>query len=224
MPENFSAVHRNFEVLYFSESIIITIISLLLQIIEEVEGPTGEEKSAIGVCAKFMNFVVTNTAKRRTTLEESSLSEEELNQLSSKQRKERSMRIKDLLEPTPGKLDHASIVACQVGYLEPAPLHETRRTSLLENWIHVYGDSGDFGMFYCISQPTIRYDMVRYDAIRYDTVRYGTIWHDTIGTKRCDTVRYCTNWYDTMRYNRYDMIRLMSTYDKIELTTASCNC
>eukprot|EP00794_Sanderia_malayensis_P008104 gene8104-8972_t len=111
------------------------------QIIEREEGPTGMDISAIGVCSKFMNFAATNTAKRRNKLEELSLSEEELTRLSSKERKEHSQTVKNELEPLPGKLDHASIVAFQVGYLEPIPLRETRSTDLVDNWIQINADS-----------------------------------------------------------------------------------
>ena len=69
-----------------------------------------------------MNFVVSNTADRRFLLEKESLTEEEMHKLTSKQRKERSIYIKGQLDATPGKLDHASIVAFKVGHLELKPL------------------------------------------------------------------------------------------------------
>lgn len=83
-----------------------------------------------------MNFVLNNTQSRRRLLEESSLSEIELSNLTSKERKERAQDIKGKLESTPGKLDHASIVACRVGYLQPAPLQEISR-NWLGSWEHV---------------------------------------------------------------------------------------
>ena len=98
-----------------------------------------------------MNFVVSNTDRRRRLLEASSLSEEELSKLTSKERKERSLRIKEQLESTPGKLDHASIVAFKVGYLNPTPLVEVRRPSE-EIWQHIGYASG--GKFLTNSEPT----------------------------------------------------------------------
>lgn len=87
------------------------------------------EITAVGVCAKFVNFAVTNTNDRRLLLEAESLSDKELQQLSATQRQERSKRVKSKLNDTAGKLDHASIVAFKVGHLLQRPFRMVSSSS-----------------------------------------------------------------------------------------------
>ena len=98
------------------------LILFFWQVIENEEGPTGTENTAVGVCAKFMNFALNNTNERRCFLESEGKTDAELQHLSASKRKERTIYIKSQLNTKPGKLDHASIVAFQVGYLNRAPL------------------------------------------------------------------------------------------------------
>ena len=101
----------------------------MLQVIENVEGPTGTEISAIGVCAKFINFALFNTNDRRCFLETVSISDEELQHLSGKERKERTIYIKSMLSTKPGKLDHSSIVAFKVGHHAHRPFRRVTTSS-----------------------------------------------------------------------------------------------
>ncbi|XP_028413391.1 uncharacterized protein LOC114536262 isoform X2 [Dendronephthya gigantea] len=75
------------------------------------ESPCGEESSAKELCGKLMNFVVQNTLKRRTFLEQNrNCKREEFD------KKKRSI---------PGKLDHATVVAYEVGHFQPQPFKLT---------------------------------------------------------------------------------------------------
>lgn len=98
-------------------------------IVECEDGPTGTKATAIGVCAKFMNFVLNNTNERRRFLEDEGMSDAEMHSLSTKDRKERTLYIKSKLSTKPGKLDHASIVAFQVGELVEKPIINVTRSS-----------------------------------------------------------------------------------------------
>ncbi|XP_065070202.1 PP2C-like domain-containing protein CG9801 isoform X3 [Rhopilema esculentum] len=93
-------------------------LNKMRDVIEKEEGPPG----ALGVCAKFMNFVVSNTQGKRLFLEKNGMAEDDLHKMTSKERKERSLYMKGQLETKSGKLDHASIAAFRVGRLNPQPL------------------------------------------------------------------------------------------------------
>ncbi|XP_028413063.1 PP2C-like domain-containing protein CG9801 isoform X2 [Dendronephthya gigantea] len=75
------------------------------------ESPCGEESSAKELCAKLMNFVVQNTLKRRTFLEQNR----------NCKREEFDKKKKSI----PGKLDHATVVAFEVGHFQPQPFKLT---------------------------------------------------------------------------------------------------
>ncbi|XP_065680112.1 putative uncharacterized protein DDB_G0282133 isoform X2 [Hydra vulgaris] len=71
----------------------------------------GEVVTAGHVCRSISNFVVKRTEKKRNVLEK--LQMETKN--SPNEKKNKNNNIKKILEDVPGKLDHASIVAYQVG-------------------------------------------------------------------------------------------------------------
>ena len=75
-----------------------------------------------------MNFVLSNTNERRCFLEHEGISDAEMHRLSTKDRKERTLYIKSQLNTKPGKLDHASIVAFQVGQLIEKPISNVTRS------------------------------------------------------------------------------------------------
>ena len=100
------------------------------------ESPCGEESSARELCAKLMNFVLENTREKRQFLE-----------THRDYRKEEFQKKKKSI---PGKLDHATVVAYEVGHFQPQPLkltfhdqkrlkqqkqsnEETKKTSLDQN-------------------------------------------------------------------------------------------
>ncbi|CAB3983734.1 PP2C-like domain-containing CG9801 isoform X3, partial [Paramuricea clavata] len=77
----------------------------------ESESPCGEESSAKELCAKLMNFVLQNTREKRMFLEQN-----------------RDCRKEDFekkRKTIPGKLDHATVVAYEVGHFQPQPLKLT---------------------------------------------------------------------------------------------------
>ena len=112
--------------------------------IETQEGPTGTDNTAIGVCAKFMNFALSNTNERRCFLESEGKTDAELQNLSTAKRKEHSLHIKSQLNTKPGKLDHASIVAFQVGHLREK--HLRMGTSPIDSY-HTVKDEGSYLFF-----------------------------------------------------------------------------
>ena len=75
------------------------------------ESPCGEESSARELCAKLMNFVLQSTRERRLFLEEN-----------RDYRREEFQKKKMTI---PGKLDHATVVAYEVGHFQPQPLKLT---------------------------------------------------------------------------------------------------
>ena len=78
--------------------------------------------TAADVCTKFVNFVVKSTQAKRELLENEGLDNETLGRLTDKERKEKTEELREKLSKTKGKLDHASIVAFQVGHSAERPL------------------------------------------------------------------------------------------------------
>ena len=62
-------------------------------------------------------------------MEKEGLDDETLGKLTDKQRKEKTKELKEKLSNTEGKLDHATIVAFQVGHSAHQPLTRVRKGS-----------------------------------------------------------------------------------------------
>lgn len=83
--------------------------TLMKQVIES-ESPSGEERSAKELCANLMSFATNNTIKKRMVLENGNIGPKE--------------RYRDS-KSKPGKLDHATVAAYEVGHFRPEPLKLT---------------------------------------------------------------------------------------------------
>lgn len=77
----------------------------------ELESPSGEERSAKELCANLISFVVNKTREKREILENAEISDRQKRYLQSKMK--------------PGKLDHATVAAYEVGHFRPEPLKLT---------------------------------------------------------------------------------------------------
>lgn len=102
---------KAFQIVYL---IIIIGISLVLQAIEEEGLP--DSVSAMEICAKLISNVARRTAKKRQLLEKADLENKDA---SVKDRREREKQIVKVMKETPGKLDHAAVVAVEVGEFYP---------------------------------------------------------------------------------------------------------
>jgi len=98
---------------------------------QELEPIHGAKLKADDLCTRLLSFVFNNTKIRREILEE--VSQTKLNKLSVKERKLHNEDLRKRLVGVPGKLDHASIVAFEVGYHdinENSPRDKTRDSPL----------------------------------------------------------------------------------------------
>ena len=96
---------------------------MTFQVIQSLEStPCGEESSAKELCAKLMNFVLQNTGERRTLLETS--------------RDRKKEEFEKLKKKIPGKLDHATVVAYEVGDFPSKPFKLTSHDKKRANQQH----------------------------------------------------------------------------------------
>ncbi|XP_065657151.1 uncharacterized protein LOC136082297 isoform X2 [Hydra vulgaris] len=89
------------------------ILNRMTKVINEITSKNsdeGEVVTADNVCGSIINFVVKRTAEKRRVLEKLQMKKK-----NSPNEKKNKDNIKKILEDVPGKLDHASIVAYQVG-------------------------------------------------------------------------------------------------------------
>lgn len=83
------------------------------RVIHEYELMTEEECSAQEVCGAMVQHILMLTDSKRKILENPALYAKK--KMTSKQRQRRDSEIVEKMSKAPGKLDHASIVACDVG-------------------------------------------------------------------------------------------------------------
>ena len=95
----------------------------------------------MGVCAKLIFHVYKSTQKKRSFLEQVHLDDHNLGELKRELRRARERNISQQMRKLPGKLDHATVVAFQVGHFSSEPLRllpagqasSKRRGSLLSD-------------------------------------------------------------------------------------------
>lgn len=89
----------------------------------------------MGVCAKLILHVYQSTQKKRLFLEQVHRDGHNLGELKRELRRARERNISQQMRKLPGKLDHATVVAFQVGHFSSGPLNGQasgkRRGSLL---------------------------------------------------------------------------------------------
>lgn len=93
---------------------------LLIQVIEE-EG-LEDDVSAMAVCAKLLSHVCKCTAKKRSFLEQVDRDDHDLVLSNKEFRRARDREISRHMRELPGKLDHAAVVAFEVGHFSSEPL------------------------------------------------------------------------------------------------------
>lgn len=116
-------------------------LSLFIQVIQE-EG-LEDHVSAREVCAKLLFHVCKCTAKKRTFLEQVDRDDHKLTVSNKEFRRARDREISRLMHELPGKLDHAAVVAFEVGHfssdhLKLAPggqANGKRRQSLFSDFL-----------------------------------------------------------------------------------------
>ena len=101
----------------------------------------------MGVCAKLISHVCKCTQKKRSFLEQVRCEDHDHNLVASNResRRAREQKISMHLRELPGKLDHATVVAFQVGHFSSEPLrllsgtqaYGERRRSLINYFISV---------------------------------------------------------------------------------------
>lgn len=72
------------------------------------------------ICAKLISNVARRTVKKRQLLERADLENKDIT--SASDRREREKQVIKVMKETPGKLDHAAVVAVEVGEFFPEPL------------------------------------------------------------------------------------------------------
>lgn len=98
-----------------------------------------DKVSAMEVCGKLLEHVRLCTEKKRSYLEQVDRDDHNLSALNQSLRRARDRQISRLLRELPGKLDHAAVVAAEVGHFSADPLklaaggkaNGSRRMSLL---------------------------------------------------------------------------------------------
>lgn len=76
----------------------------------------------MGVCAKLIIHVYKSTQKKRSFLEQVHHDDHNLGELKRELRRARERNISQQMHKLPGKLDHATVVAFQVGHFSSEPL------------------------------------------------------------------------------------------------------
>ena len=116
---------------------------MFTQVIQQ-EGPE-DQVSAMGVCAKLISHVCKLTQKKRSFLEQVRCDDHNLVASSREFHRAREQNISQDMRKLPGKLDHAAVVAFEVGQFSSEPLrlvsgtqaYGERRRSLLNYFISV---------------------------------------------------------------------------------------
>lgn len=93
---------------------------LFTQVIQE-EGPE-DQVSAMAVCAKLISHVCKSTQKKRSFLEQVRRDDHNLVASNKEFRRAREQNISQQMCELPGKLDHAAVVAFEVGHFSSEPL------------------------------------------------------------------------------------------------------
>lgn len=99
-----------------------------------------DKVSAMEVCGKLLDHVRLCTEKKRSYLEQVDRDDHNLTALNQRLRRARDKEISRLLRELPGKLDHAAVVAAEVGHFSADPVklaaggkaNGSRRMSLLD--------------------------------------------------------------------------------------------
>lgn len=76
----------------------------------------------MGVCAKLISHVCKCTQKKRSYLEQVRSDDHNLVALNRESRRAREQNISQHMRELPGKLDHAAVVAFEVGHFSSEPL------------------------------------------------------------------------------------------------------